>query len=62
MIETDAPFLLPRSMPAKPKHGRNEPAFLPHALETVATCLGKPPEEVAAASTRTARKFFGLDE
>jgi TatD DNase family protein len=60
MIETDAPYLLPRSMPGKPKDGRNEPAFLPHVLNTVAGCLGKPAAEVAELTTRTARRFFGL--
>jgi TatD DNase family protein len=61
MIETDAPFLLPRSMPGKPKDGRNEPAFLPHVLRAVAEALGKPTADVAEATTRTARDFFGLD-
>ena len=61
MIETDAPFLLPRAMPSKPKDGRNEPAFLTYVLETLAECLGKPPGEVAEATTKTARAFFGLD-
>ncbi len=61
MLETDAPFLLPRSMPAKPKDGRNEPAFLTHVLETVAACLGKPAAEVAARTTETAMAFFRLD-
>lgn len=61
MIETDAPFLLPRSMPKKPKDGRNEPAFLPHVLNTVADCLGRPPAEVAETTTRTARRFFRIE-
>jgi TatD DNase family protein len=61
MIETDAPFLLPRTMAAKPKDGRNEPAFLPYVLQTVAECFGKPAVEVAEATTRTARKFFGIE-
>jgi TatD DNase family protein len=60
MIETDAPFLLPRSMPHKPKQNRNEPAFLPYVLQTLAECLGQPPQEVAETTTRTARKFFRL--
>src|SRR5208337_3368265 len=47
MIETDAPFLAPRTMPAKPKDGRNEPAFLTYVLLTVADCLRKPPAAVA---------------
>ena len=60
MIETDAPFLAPRTMPTKPKNGRNEPAFLPYILQAVADCLGKPVPAVAEATTKTAREFFGL--
>lgn len=60
MLETDAPFLTPRDLPVKPQDGRNEPVFLPHIAATVAHCLGKPAEEVAEATTRTAREFFGL--
>jgi TatD DNase family protein len=62
MIETDAPFLLPRSMPSKPKDGRNEPAFLPYVLQAVADCLGKPPAAIAEATTATAREFFRLGD
>ena len=60
MIETDAPFLLPRSMAPKPKDGRNEPGFLPYVLEAVADCVGKSVKEVARATTATAREFFRL--
>lgn len=60
MLETDAPFLTPRDLEPKPKDGRNEPAFLPHIVTVVADCLGKTPEEVAAATTETAKSFFGL--
>lgn len=60
MIETDAPYLLPRTMPNRPKDGRNEPAFLPHVLQTVADCLGRPAAEVAAMTTKTAQHFFRI--
>jgi TatD DNase family protein len=60
MIETDAPFLTPRNMQPKPKDGRNEPAFLPHVLRAVAGSIGKSAEEVAEATTKTARNFFRL--
>jgi TatD DNase family protein len=60
MIETDAPFIVPRTMPTKPKNGRNEPAFLPYVLQTVAESLGKLPAEVAAITTNVARAFFRL--
>jgi TatD DNase family protein len=61
MLETDAPFLIPRTMSPRPKNARNEPAFLKHVLYSVAMAAGKREEEVAATTTRTARKFFGLD-
>ncbi|MEO3946256.1 TatD family hydrolase [Gorillibacterium sp. CAU 1737] len=60
MIETDAPFLTPRDLRPKPTDGRNEPAFLPHVLNTVARCVGQSPEEVAHATTATAKAFFGI--
>jgi TatD DNase family protein len=58
MIETDAPFLTPRDLPTKPKDGRNEPAFLPHVIQTIASCMRKSVDEVAQATTDTAEKFF----
>jgi len=60
MIETDAPFLTPRDLKEKPAEGRNEPAFLPHILQAVARCVGRPVEEVAKATTETAKEFFGI--
>ena len=60
MIETDAPYLLPRSIRPKPKSRRNEPAYLVHVLEAVAECRGESVEEVAESTTRTARAFFGI--
>jgi len=60
MIETDAPYLLPRTMPDPPGNRRNEPAFLVHVLAAVAAALDRPPAEVAEATTRTAIEFFGL--
>ena len=61
MLETDAPFLIPRTIRPKPTNGRNEPAFLPYVLQAVAGSLGRPAEEVAEATTHTSRIFFGLD-
>lgn len=60
MIETDAPYILPRNIRPRPRGRRNEPAFLPHVLTTVADCLDLPAERVADATTRTARSFFNL--
>lgn len=60
MIETDAPYLLPRNMSPRPKSRRNEPSFLPHVLDMVATCTRRDPAELAAETTATAVRFFGL--
>lgn len=60
MLETDSPYLVPRTIRPKRKNHRNEPAFLTYVLETVAGCLGKEPAEVAADTTRTAADFFAL--
>lgn len=61
MIETDAPYLLPRDLRPQPKGRRNEPAFLPHILNTVARCMALPAETLARTTTATARKFYRLD-
>jgi TatD DNase family protein len=61
LLETDAPFLLPRSLKQTPDGRRNEPAYLTEVLATVARATGRSPEEVARASTLAAEKLFGLD-
>jgi len=60
MIETDAPYLLPRTLHPKPAHRRNEPAFLPAVLAEAARCRGETPEALAVATTANACRFFGL--
>jgi TatD DNase family protein len=60
MVETDAPYLLPRDLDPKPSHRRNEPKYLPHVAKTVAACRGEPYEVLAAATTRNALEFFGF--
>jgi TatD DNase family protein len=60
MLESDSPFLLPRSLRPKPKSGRNEPAFLREVLREVALHRGESPEALARHSSACARRFFGL--
>ena len=62
LLETDAPYLLPRDLKAKPPGRRNEPALLPHILETTAHCMGKPAALVAEAATRNTESLFRLPE
>ncbi|MDE2154989.1 MAG: TatD family hydrolase [Xanthomonadaceae bacterium] len=60
MIETDAPYLLPRTVRPMPAHRRNEPMYLRHICEEIARDRGEPAEVTAANSTATAEAFFGL--
>ena len=62
MLESDAPYLLPRSLRPKPKNGRNEPAYLTEVLREVALHRNESQEELAAHSTACSRAFFGLPD
>ncbi|MFM7240820.1 MAG: TatD family hydrolase [Opitutia bacterium] len=56
MLETDAPYLAPRSVRGK----ENTPAYLPEICAQAAELLGLPADEVAEVVTRNAREFFGF--
>jgi TatD DNase family protein len=56
LIETDCPYLAP--VPRRGK--RNEPSFLPHTAEVVATCCSISFEELAAVTTANACRVFRL--
>jgi TatD DNase family protein len=62
MIESDAPYLLPRSLRPRPASRRNEPAYLTEVARTVATARKEEFATVARTSTETARRFFGLPQ
>lgn len=59
MIETDAPFMLPKNMP-RMQNRRNEPSFLPYVAQTIAFWKKINISEVAEKTTETARNFFKL--
>ena len=56
LLETDCPYLAPQFRRGR----RNEPAYLPAIAETVAAAKGISVEEVAGATTATARALFGM--
>jgi len=65
MIETDAPYLIPRDL-AQDLSGalqprRNEPMVLPHICTALARHKNIDMEEVAASTTRLARDFFAIE-
>ncbi|MDR2435582.1 MAG: TatD family hydrolase [Treponema sp.] len=73
LLETDAPYLLPRSLPrplpssaggpdaVKVRGGRNEPRFLPHIAAFAARALGKETEQLAAETCANAIRFFKIN-
>ena len=60
LLETDAPYLLPRDLDPKPANRVNEPAYLPHILQTVARHRGEPDQNLAMQVTDNSRVFFNL--
>ena len=60
MIETDAPFLIPKNFDEKPKKNRNEPKYLPHILETIAICMGLDSKELARQVNKNTKEFFKI--
>ncbi|MGH8272889.1 MAG: TatD family hydrolase [Gammaproteobacteria bacterium] len=60
MLETDAPYLLPRDLKPPPSSRRNEPRWLPHIAATVARARSETLEELAAHTTAAAREFFEI--
>ena len=60
LIETDAPYLLPRTIQPRPKTRRNEPMYLPEVVKVVAEARGQSEDHVARITTENARRFFNL--
>ena len=60
MLETDAPYLLPRTMNHTTKKKINEPAFLPWVLSAVADQRAETMLEIAEETTLTSTLFFNL--
>ncbi len=60
LIETDAPYLLPRTLRPKPKTRRNEPKYLTEVLRVLAECRSEDVSKLAAATASNARRLFAL--
>ena len=57
LVETDAPFIAPQA-----KRGqRNEPAYVRHTFEALATLRDEPIEELEEILLANARRIFGVD-
>jgi len=62
LLETDAPYLIPRTLRPKPKTRRNEPANLPEVLRIVAAARGQSADHVASITTQNALRFFAITD
>jgi TatD DNase family protein len=60
LVETDAPYLLPRTVKPPPSHRRNEPMYLAHIVAELARDRGEDVATTAAATSATATAFFRL--
>lgn len=60
LLETDAPYLLPRTLTPIPKSRRCEPAHLTEVLRVVAKARGQSEQHVAEITTANATEFFAL--
>ena len=64
LIETDAPFMIPKNVPTRQlsyhQQRRNEPAFLPYVAQTIARYKGVPLKAVADKTRENAEALFKL--
>lgn len=60
LVETDAPYLTPRTIKPKPKSSRNEPSYLPYVVDQIAKFTAIDPEEIACQTSLNAKKVFNL--
>ena len=60
LIETDAPYLFPRTIQPRPKKMRNEPAYLPHIAEHISLHRGDSIEQLSVYTMENSLRFLGL--
>lgn len=58
VIETDAPFLIPRTISPKPKSRRNEPSYLSYVCNTIAELKKLSFDDVAKQTTANFQQLF----
>jgi TatD DNase family protein len=61
LVETDAPWLLPRDLSPKPASRRNEPKNLPHILTQIAQWRGEDLQTLSAITDQNVKAVFGVD-
>ncbi|MCL4152737.1 UNVERIFIED_CONTAM: hypothetical protein GTU68_057784 [Idotea baltica] len=62
LIETDAPYLFPRTFQPRPKKITNEPAYLPHIAEHIAYHRGDSVDELCDYTMSNSLRFLGITD
>lgn len=62
LVETDAPYLLPRSLKPRPSGRRNEPMYLNAVIDMIAEATGTAPASLAQQTAANARRLFALGD
>lgn len=62
LIETDAPYLLPRTLQQKPKSRRNEPMYLLEIVSYIASLTGKSVDQIRQTSVANSYRVFNLSQ
>ena len=60
MIETDAPYLTPRTIRPKPKSSRNEPQYINYVVQSLAQLTGHSESDIISATMQNSRQVFAL--
>lgn len=62
LLETDAPWLLPRTLRPRPKSSVNLPSYLPHIVEQLAQYMAVDISQIVDHSYHNAHQLFALGE
>ncbi|NQY33937.1 MAG: TatD family hydrolase [Alteromonadaceae bacterium] len=62
MIETDAPYLTPRTIRPRPKSSRNEPSYLPYIVQALVQCTEYSEQDIIEQSSANAAKVFSMEQ
>ena len=60
IVETDAPYLMPKNLAVKPKNRRNEPKYLINVVEEISSATNIKAQTIAEASTKNFKSLFGV--
>ena len=61
LIETDSPYLLPRTIQPRPKAHRNEPCYLAYVVQKLATVRSQSTSYIDEMTTNNANRLFRLE-